>query len=162
MSSSSQHVIKSSRGPAVRKDPAPRPVDRRLQQGAIKNADPSKHYVWAYKVGLGGVGYYENLGYDVEVKRPGGVHCVSLRKGQVGEGQPIEWQDNVLMSIDKSALAEQEAAAQLEVDALERRILSPGGVVDGLRGISGTRARDNSAAISMVNETTENSTILGS
>ena len=146
----------------MRKDPPQRPVDRSLQQGAIKNADPSKHYVWAYKVGLGGVGYYENLGYDVEVKRPGGVHCVSLRKGQVGEGQPIEWQDNVLMSIDKAVLAKQEALAQADVDELERRILSPGGVVDGLRGISGTRARDNSAAISMVNETTENSTILGS
>lgn len=161
MSSTQQPIIKS-RGPAVRKDPPQRPVDRSLQQGGIKNADPSKHYVWAYKVGLGGVGYYENLGYDVEVKRPGGVHCVSLRKGQVGEGQPIEWQDNVLMSIDKSALAEQEALAQADVDALERRILSPGGVVDGLRGISGTRARDGSAAISMVNETSEGSTVLGS
>lgn len=159
--SSTSNVIKSSRGPAVRKDPAPRPVDRSLQQGAIKNADPSKHYVWAYKVGLGGIGYYENLGYDVEYKRPGGVHCVSLRKGLEGEGKPIEWQDNILMSIDKSVLAEQEAAAQLEVDALERRILSPGGIVDGLRGISGTRARDNSAAISMVNETSENTTLLG-
>jgi hypothetical protein len=111
---------------------------------------------------VGGVGYYENLGYDVEVKRPGGVCCVSLRKGMVGEGQPIEWQDNVLMSIDKAILAEQEAAAQLDVDALERRILSPGGVVDGLRGINGTRARDNSAAISLENETTANSTLLGS
>lgn|GEM_PF-1891545 len=162
MSSSSQHVIKSSRGPAVRKDPAPRPVDRRLQQGAIKNADPSKHYVWAYKVGVGGVGYYENLGYDIEVKRPGGVHCVSLRKGQVGEGQPIEWQDNLLMSIDKTALAEQEAEAQLEVDALERRILSPGGVTDGLRGINGTRGRGNLPAISLENETSANTSVLES
>lgn len=161
MSSTSQNVIKSSRGPA-RKDPPTRPVDRSIQQGSIKNADPSKHYVWAYKVGVGGVGYYENLGYDVEVKRPGGVHCVSLRKGMVGEGQPIEWQDNVLMSIDKSVLAEQEALAQQDVDALERRILSPGGVVDGLRGINGTRGRDNSAAISLENETSGNSTLLGS
>jgi len=159
-SNQQQHIIKSSRGPA-RKDPPPRPVDRSLQKGAIKNADPSKHYVWAYKVGDGGVAHYENLGYDVEVKRPGGVQCVSVRRTG-GEGEPIEWNSNVLMSIDKSALAEQEAEAQREVDLLERRILSPGGVVDGLRGISGTRARDNSAAISMVNETSENTTVLGS
>lgn len=156
---SSNHVIKN-RTPSARKDPPPRAVDRSLQQGAIKGGDPSKHYVWAYKVGLGGVGYYENLGYDVEIKRPGGPFCVSLRKG-IGDGQPIEWQDNVLMSIDKSVVAEQEAAAQLEVDAIERRILSPGGVVDGLRGIAGTRGRDNSAAISLENSTTGNTVELG-
>lgn len=157
--SSNANIIKT-KTPSARKDPPPRAVDRSLQQGAIKGGDPSKHYVWAYKVGLGGVGYYENLGYDVEIKRPGGPFCVSLRKVG-GENQPIEWQDNVLMSIDKSILAEQEAAAQLEVDALERRILSPGGVVDGLRGISGTRARDNTAAISLENETTGNSVEFG-
>lgn len=157
--SSNSHVIKS-KTPSARKDPPARAVDRSLQQGAIKGGDPSKHYVWAYKVGLGGVGYYENIGYDVEIKRPGGPFCVSMRKS-VGDGQPIEWQDNVLMSIDKEELAEQEAAAQLEVDALERRILSPGGVVDGLRGINGTRGRSNEAAISLVNETTANQTVLG-
>ncbi len=158
---SSSNIIKSKTpSPSARKDPPTRAVDRSLQQGAIKGGDPTKHYVWAYKVGVGGVGYYENLGYDVEIKRPGGPFCVSLRKTG-GEGQPIEWFDNILMSIDKSALAEQEAVAQLEVDALERRILSPGGVVDGLRGISGTRGRDNSAAISLENETTANSVMLG-
>jgi hypothetical protein len=158
---SSSNIIKSKTpSPSARKDPPRAAVDRSLQQGAIKGGDPTKHYVWAYKVGLGGVGYYENLGYEVEIKRPGGPFCVSLRKG-LGDGQPIEWQDNVLMSIEKTILAEQEAIAQLEVDALERRILSPGGVVDGLRGISGTRARDNSAAISLENETTGESVMLG-
>jgi hypothetical protein len=158
---SSNHVIKS-RAPAVsaRKDPPPREVDRSLQQGQIRGGDPSKHYVWAYKVGLGGVGYYENLGYDIEVKRPGGPYCTSLRKS-VGDGSPIEWQDNLLMSIDKTELAEQEAIAQLEVDATERRILSPSSVVDGLRGIQGTRSRSNGAAISLVNETTDNTISLG-
>ncbi len=158
---SSSNIIKSrTPSPSARKDPPRAPVDRSLQQGAIKGGDPAKHYVWAYKVGQGGVGYYENLGYDVEIKRPGGPFCISLRKG-VGDGQPIEWMDNTLMSIDKTVLAEQEAAAQLEVDALERRILSPGGVVDGLRGIAGTRGRDNSAAISLENETTAESVMLG-
>jgi len=158
---SSNHVIKS-RAPAAtaRKDPPPREVDRSLQQGQIRGGDPSKHYVWAYKVGLGGVGYYENLGYDIEVKRPGGPYCTSLRKS-IGDGSPIEWQDNLLMSIDKTELAEQEAIAQLEVDAMERRILSPSSVVDGLRGIQGTRSRSNGAAISLVNETTDNTTSLG-
>lgn len=158
MSSSIQSAPKKS--PSARRDPPPRAVDRSLQQGAIRNADPEKHYVWAYKVGVGGVGYYENLGYDVEIRRPGGPYCVSVRKGG-GEAQPIEWQDNVLMSIDKTVLAEDYAAQQSEVDAMERRILSPGGVVDGLRGIPGTRSRDNSAAISMVNETTDNQTYIG-
>lgn len=158
----SNHVIKSRTpaAPPARKDPPPREVDRSLQQGQIRNGDPSKHYVWAYKVGLGGVGYYENLGYDIEVKRPGGPYCTSLRKS-VGDGNPIEWQDNLLMSIDKTLLAEQEAIAQLEVDAMERRILSPSSVVDGLRGIQGTRSRSNGAAISLINETTDNSISLG-
>ena len=158
---SSNHVIKS-RTPAAsaRKDPPTRAVDRSLQQGQIRGGDPTKHYVWAYKVGLGGVGYYENLGYDIEVKRPGGPYCTSLRKS-AGDGSPIEWQDNLLMSIDKTELAEQEAIAQLEVDATERRILSPSSVVDGLRGIQGTRSRSNGAAISLVNETTDNTISLG-
>jgi len=135
-------------------------VDRSLQQGQIRGGDPSKHYVWAYKVGLGGVGYYENLGYDIEIKRPGGPYCTSLRKS-IGDGSPIEWQDNLLMSIDKTELAEQEAIAQLEVDAMERRILSPSSVVDGLRGIQGTRGRSNNAAISLENTTSENTISLG-
>jgi hypothetical protein len=135
-------------------------VDRSLQQGQIRNGDPEKHYVWAYKVGLGGVGYYENLGYDIEVKRPGGPYCTSLRRS-VGDGSPIEWQDNLLMSIDKTELAAQEAIAQLEVDQMERRILSPSSVVDGLRGIQGTRGRANNAAIALENETSGNTISYG-
>lgn len=157
---SSNHVIKNKVPSSERKDPQTRAVDRSLQQGGIKGGDPSKHYVWAYKVGVGGIGFYENLGYDIEVKRPVGPYCVSLRRS-AGDGQPIEWQDNVLMSIDKEILAEREAEAQLEVDAVERKILSPGGAVDGLRGITGTRGRGNGAAIAFENETSANSIELG-
>lgn len=141
------------KAPSTRKDPAKARVDRSLQMGGIKNNDPSKKYVWAYKASqYGGVGYYENLGYDIEVVRDGGPYCVSVRKN-IANGSPIEWMDNVLMSISLADIAEIEAEGQRDADDMDARILSKSSVVDGLRGISGIRGRDHSPVMSLENGT---------
>lgn len=141
------------RNASARRDPPPRRIDRQASWGAIKNADPAKKYVWVYKASQhGGIGYYENMGYEVEVIREGGPTCVAQRKAR-NEGQPVEFMDNVLMSIDKAVAEEDEAAGQLEVDELERRIIAPGGGVDTLRGIQGLRGRDGGSVLSYENKT---------
>lgn len=109
--------------------------------------------MWVYKASQhGGIGYYENMGYEVELVRPDGPTCVAQRKAR-NEGQPVEFMDNVLMSIDKAIADEDEAAGQLEVDELEKRIIAPGGGVDTLRGIQGLRGRDGAAVLSYENKT---------
>jgi hypothetical protein len=141
------------RNASARKDPPPRRVDRTAAWGAINNADPTKKYVWVYKASQhGGIGYYENMGYDVEIQRADGPFCVAARKG-VREGQPVEFMDNVLMSIDKELEAQDYAAGQAEVDELESRIIKASGGVDTLRGIQGVRGRDGSPVLSFENKT---------
>lgn len=142
------------RNAGPRRDPAPRRVDRSAAWGGIKNADPEKDYVWVYKASAhGGVGYYENLGYDVETVRSNGVKSLSARKN-VAEGQPIEFMDNVLMSRPKALSQEDYEAGQAEVDEMEARIISKGGGVDSLRGISGIRGRDGAPVLGFENKTT--------
>ena len=141
------------RNASARRDPPPRRIDRQASWGAIKGGDPTKHYVWVYKASQhGGIGYYENMGYEVEVVREGGPTCIAQRKAR-SEGQPVEFMDNVLMSIDKALLEEDYQAGQAEVDEMERRIIAPGGGVDTLRGVQGLRGRDGSAVLSFENKT---------
>lgn len=133
-------------------------MDRTVAQGAIKNADPNKHYVWAYKVGEA-VGYYENLGYEIETVRADGPRATTARKKAAADGQPVEWFGNVLMSLPKESNDdvighdEMIAGQQAEVDQLEARILSKGGGVDSLRGIQGVRGRDGSPVLGFENKT---------
>jgi hypothetical protein len=139
--------------PSVRRDPAPRRVDRTIGQFAIKGADPTKSYVWAYKVG-DAVGYYENLGYEVVLHAEDGPHAITARKRSTKPGEPVESFGQLLMSIDKTELAEMEAERQAEVDQMEARIISKGGGVDSLRGIHGVRGRDGSPVLGFENKTT--------
>lgn len=147
-----QSSFKNPRNASARRDPPPRRIERR-QDSAIKNADPEKKYVWVYKASqFGGIGYYENMGYEVEMQRDGGPMSVSARKAR-HEGQPVEFGDAVLMSIDKAIAEEDEAAGQLEIDEMERRIIAPGGGVDSLRGVHGVRGRDGNATLFFENKT---------
>lgn len=140
------------RNAGARRDPPPRRIERR-QDSAITNADPTKKYVWVYKASqFGGIGYYENMGYEVEYQREDGPMSVSARKKRT-EGQPVEFGDAVLMSIDKAIADEDDAAGQLEIDEMEKRILAPGGGVDTLRGIHGIRGREGNAVLGFENKT---------
>lgn len=142
------------RNAGPRRDPAPRRPDRTAAWGAIKNSDPTREYVWVYKASAhGGIGYYENLGYDIEVTRSGGPRCMSARK-DVPEGSPVEFMDNVLMSISKELKQQDYEAGQAEVDEMEARIISKGGGVDSLRGINGIRGRDGAPVLGFENKTT--------
>jgi hypothetical protein len=144
---------KNPRNASARRDPPPRRVDRTAAWGAIKNSDPTKKYVWVYKASQhGGIGYYENMGYEVEMQRTDGPFCVAARKG-VREGQPVEFMDNVLMSIDIAEAQLDYEAGQAEVDELESRIIRASGGVDTLRGIQGVRGRDGSPVLSFENKT---------
>lgn len=122
------------------------------ENSAIIGGDPKKRYVWAYKVGES-IGFYENRGYEIELTSPDGPRSAVARKKGVAMGQPVEWNSNVLMSIDADEQAEYEAAGQAHVDQLESRIISKGGGVDNLRGISGLRGRDNQPILSLENKT---------
>lgn len=129
-------------------------MDLSTNDGSILGADPEKSYVWAYKAS-DAIGFYENRGYEVETIRADGSgprSNVSRKKGLV-PGNPVEWNSNVLMSISKAELAEIEAQGQAEVDDLESRILSKGGGVDSLRGISGIRGRDGAPVLGLENKT---------
>lgn len=137
-----------------RVDPAPRRVDHSsYENSAILNADPKKRYVWAYKAGEA-IGFYENRGYEIETLTADGPRSAVSRKKGLAMGTPVEWNSNVLMSIDAAEQAEYEAAGQAHVDQLESRIISKvGGGVDNLRGINGLRGRDNQPVLSLENGT---------
>lgn len=137
-----------------RVDPARARVDySTYENSAILSADPKKRYVWVYKASSEAIGYYENRGYEIEVLTADGPRSAVSRKKGLPTGQPVEWNSNVLMSIDAAEQAEYEAAGQAHVDQLESRIISKGGGVDNLRGISGIRGRDNTPVLSLENKT---------
>lgn len=128
-------------------------MDRSTDDGSITNADPKKAYVWAYKVN-NAIGFYENRGYEVVELGPDSPRSNVARKKNVAPGTPVEWNDHVLMSIDKTELKADYDAGQAEVDELESRIISKGGGVDNLRGINGIRSRyDNTPILSLENLT---------
>lgn len=136
-----------------RVDPAKARVDHSTyENSAILNADPKKRYVWAYKASEA-IGFYENRGYEIETLTADGPRSAVSRKKGLTMGTPVEWNSNVLMSIDAAEQAEYEAAGQAHVDQLESRIISKGGGVDNLRGISGIRGRDNTPVLSLENRT---------
>lgn len=147
-------AVAAQKQPAKRRDPAVKRVDRTLAWGALKNADPAKKYVYVNKADqLGGIGYYENIGYEIETKRDGGPVCGSLRKG-TPNGSPIEFMGHVLMSIDKEEVEAQDAEGMESVIAMQRRILGPGAgeKLDDIRGI---RGRDNTRVLGLENKTSD-------
>jgi hypothetical protein len=128
-----------------RSDPRSRHVEG--VRNALVNPDPNKKYVWAFK---GSPEYgpeeYENMGYNVEEYRKGGVTC-SMRTSK--EGQPVEWMDNVLMSIDKERADDIEQyglygdSGQCRADEIEDKVVRERGGVDKLRGLHGMRVTNS-------------------
>lgn len=129
-------------------------VDSTLNQGALKNADPAKKYVWVNKVDqLGGIGYYENLGYDIVLKREGGPTCATSRKG-APDGSPVEFMGHVLMEIEKEVADAAAEEGMGSVYALQRRILGPG-AGEKLDDIKGIKGRDHSRVLGLENKTSD-------
>lgn len=87
-----------------RVDPPRRPVRGGIGSWELRNKDPGRHYVWAYKNSDDtGLEYYLQLGYIIETYSKDGVS--TSREGTVGS--PIERSGHVLMSIaaeDKASL----------------------------------------------------------
>ena len=117
--------------------------------GEVLNKDPHKHYVWVYKVG-DQIGAYENRGYDIELTRPDGPRAAIQRKNKSND-LPVEWKDNVLMSIDLELHEEMVARGQAKADLIERRIVDQEGAADFSRGLG--RNRYGRPIVDMVNET---------
>ena len=133
-----------------RVDPEPETLEPDEDIGQVLNKDPNREYVWAYKVG-GAIGRYENMGYDIELHRPDGPHPMSQRKNKAVDS-PIEWEDNVLMSIAKDERAKRDARGQRKADRLEAVIISPDGPTDPTRGIH--KFQRGRTAVGLENTTT--------
>jgi hypothetical protein len=142
-------VAQKPRKASARRDPPPSALSYDDDCGQLKNADPNKHYVWAYKVG-NQVGAYENRGYDIELNRPDGPRAAVQRKDKKIDA-PVEWNDCILMSVDLAIHEEIVAAGQRKVDAIERRLIDQEGAPDESRGIG--RNRYGRPIVEMVNET---------
>jgi hypothetical protein len=132
-----------------RKDPRARHVEG--VRNRLVNPDPNKKYVWAFK---GNAEYgpedYENMGYNQEVYRKGGVTC-SMKTSK--EGQPVEWMDHILMSIDKDGADYIEDyglngdSGQYRADEIEDYIIDKKrGGVDRLRGQHGMHIENETEA----------------
>jgi hypothetical protein len=132
-----------------RQDPRSRHVEG--VRNRLINPDPNKKYVWAFKLTPEyGPEEYENMGYEKEIYRKGGVTC-SMKTGR--EGQPVEWMDHILMSIDKDLADDIEQnglygdSGQTRADEIEDYILDKErGGVDKLRGIHGVRVINTTEA----------------
>jgi hypothetical protein len=136
----------------VRSDPRSRHVEG--VRNHLVNPDPNKKYVFVPK-GSGEfcVDDYSSMGYDVEKYSPGGV----TTSGRTAEkGQPIEYMDNVLMSIDKERADQVEQyglfddSGQERADIIEEAMIQKGGV-DKLRGLHGNIP--GVAGVEYINET---------
>lgn len=91
-----------------RVDPASQHTDAEYHGTSLRNKNPGRKYVLVYKGDIQlGVAYYRNMGYSVEEYSKDGVRLLMddgpLDKGGArSEGQVIEYQGHVLMSIDKA------------------------------------------------------------
>ena len=128
-----------------RVDPQSRPVSGIRPWDQISNRDPDRHYVWANpNDDSTGVSYYAGIGYEVETFRKDGPQPKVTRT--LKDGAEITCMGQVLMSCPMEYRLAIEAEGAMQADAMERRIVAPGGI-DGLRGLS----RD----MKVVNETSE-------
>lgn len=64
----------------------------------LKNRDKGRFYVWVFKGDKGAMGMYQAAGYKIEEMSEDGVRPVG--GVSVPNGQPIEFMDHVLMSVD--------------------------------------------------------------
>lgn len=83
-----------------RRDPAERPVEFGRGRTKLLNQDPDKHYVLVPPTPRYVMSEYLAMGYEVETAENGGVKINGIR---TAEGQPLEYEDCVLMSIPKRA-----------------------------------------------------------
>jgi len=116
-----------------RVDPKSTAADGRRNYEGVKNADPTREYIWANPNDeMTGVPSYEGRGFEIELRRPDGP--VAAIGKTPGEGQPIMSLGQVLMSRPREEADIEHQAGQLLADALDRRILKDGNIEDGLRG----------------------------
>lgn len=126
-----------------RQDPRPRPVESGKGKTRLLNKDPERWYVLVATSPGYMVGEYESMGYRVETKEPGGVHLAIVSSK---EGEVIQYQDSVLMSVDLKRKEEIDMlgadgesgwslATQIESRIIDRR----GAQADLMRGIHGAR-----------------------
>lgn len=134
-----------------RRDPEPEPVDMDEDVGQVINRDPTKRYVWAYKVG-DAIGTYEARGYDVVLISKDGPRPIFQRRG-TPEGVPVEWKDNLLMACDEDVATAAEARGQRKADLMERALISQDGPTDPSRGIH--RFQRGVTAVGLLNTTRE-------
>lgn len=81
---------------AKRRDPAERPVEFGRGRTQLLNRDPDKHYVLVPPTPRTVMSEYLAMGYEVETAENGGVRINGIR---TAEGQPLEYEDCVLLSI---------------------------------------------------------------
>lgn len=152
-------VSTSKANPRVRKDPKGRPTDGNQGRARFRGQDPNRHYVLVNAAAEDfGVGYYQDMGYEVELVRDDGPKAVHVGIRKAENGAAIMERGHVLMSCTKERQAEIEQfgpdgeSGQNEVDAMERRMKLKGGN-DPLRGMQ-TRGVSGSPFVA-VKELTE-------
>lgn len=93
---------------APRKDPTPKRESNEFDQTQIKaGRDPKRVYVFASPRAINmGVRHREALGWVVETRRPDGPKLLIGETAK--EGEPIEFMDCVLMSIDRETWQKHE------------------------------------------------------
>lgn len=132
----------------LRKDPVRRHVDGSKGAARLRQQDPDRVYVYAYRADpLTGESYYRDRGYRVECwPKDNETDKVRPWNGDAKPGEPIEQRGHVLMSISKEAYADlvqngsEDCGGQVWCDEVERKIIDKDqggyGLEDGLRGIS--------------------------
>jgi hypothetical protein len=105
----------------------------------VINGDPERSYVLVHR-NESAIGQYEMRGYRREVKTAGGPR-IAMQSRDTQDGDFVTAMGHVLMSIEKAELAEIRAnggplsgMGEKHWDAIEKRLLKPGGV-DDLRGM---------------------------
>lgn len=136
--------------PVDRKDPPQRKLEG-YHSTALRNADPSKVYRFAYiKDEDTGVTLYEHLGFEKVVSQEGGVQ-MAIKKTPLGE--LVMYRGHVLMQADKAEMQARWQAMQEEASEREKAIVKNRSGVDPMRGINrGVLARGE---LQVVNETSE-------
>lgn len=129
-----------------RVDPKSRPPSGRRPWDQVENRDPNRHYVFANPNSQDtGVDFYLSMGYEVEKYRSDGPRPKVFRT--LKDGDAITCMGQILMSCPLEEKQAMDAEMMATVDALERKMISSGGI-DGIRGLSrGTK---------IVNETSDN------
>jgi hypothetical protein len=96
-----ESVTKQAAQAAQRRDPAPRHADGAAWGSHIKNADPSRKYVWvkedAQEMGLD---FYEELGYRREINEASGPRPVAGKTSKPGDF--VMFRGHMLMSIERA------------------------------------------------------------